>query len=48
MSKLDIALVQMRSGIDPARNLADAMDLIRQAADKGVSFVATPETTHLV
>lgn len=48
MSKLDIALVQMRSGTDPARNLVAAMDMIRQAADRGASLVATPETTHLV
>ena len=46
--KLDIALIQMRSGIDPERNLADAADLIRQAAAKGAKLIATPETTHLV
>ncbi|WP_203295064.1 carbon-nitrogen hydrolase family protein [Maricaulis parjimensis] len=48
MSKLDIALIQMRSGIDPAANLADASDLIRQAAGEGARLVATPEVTHLV
>lgn len=47
-TKLDIALVQMRSGIDPERNLTDASALIREAAASGARFVATPETTHLV
>lgn len=46
--KLDIALIQMRSGTDPERNLADAADLIRQAAAHGAKLIATPETTHLV
>lgn len=45
---IDIALVQMRSGIDPQANLANACRLIRDAAAQGASFVATPETTHLV
>ncbi|MBR9826476.1 MAG: carbon-nitrogen hydrolase family protein [Alphaproteobacteria bacterium] len=45
---LDIALVQMRSGIDPDRNLVIAERLIRQAAGEGAKLVATPETTHLV
>lgn len=48
MSKLDVALVQMRSGIDPEANIAAATDLIRQAAATGARLVATPETTHLV
>lgn len=47
-TKLDIALVQMRSGVDPERNLADASALIREAAATGARLVATPETTHLV
>lgn len=45
---LDIALIQMRSGTDPARNLAEAEAMIREAAAAGARFVATPETTHLV
>ena len=48
MSTLDIALVQMRSGIDPAANIEDATRLIREAAATGARLVATPETTHLV
>lgn len=47
-TSLDIALIQMRSGIDPQRNLEDAAVLIRQAAADGARLVATPETTHLV
>ena len=48
MSQLDIALVQMRSGIDPEANIKDAIRLIRDAAATGAQLVATPETTHLV
>lgn len=48
MSKIATALIQMRSGIDPAVNLAVASDLIRQAAAQGATLIATPETTHLV
>ncbi|WP_417478019.1 carbon-nitrogen hydrolase family protein [Maricaulis sp.] len=48
MSTIATALIQMRSGIDPAANLAMACDLIRQAAARGAMLVATPETTHLV
>lgn len=47
-TKLDIALVQMRSGIEPETNLRDATALIRDAASQGARLVATPETTHLV
>ncbi|WP_417495586.1 carbon-nitrogen hydrolase family protein [Maricaulis sp.] len=48
MSTIATGLIQMRSGIDPAANLAMACDLIRQAAARGAMLVATPETTHLV
>ncbi|WP_339747582.1 carbon-nitrogen hydrolase family protein [uncultured Maricaulis sp.] len=48
MSKIATALIQMRSGIDPAVNLAVASDLIRRAAAQGAMLIATPETTHLV
>ncbi|WP_417494725.1 carbon-nitrogen hydrolase family protein [Maricaulis sp.] len=48
MSTIATALIQMRSGIDPAANLAMASDLIRQAAAQGARLIATPETTHLV
>ncbi len=42
------ALIQMRSGIDPARNIDDAEAMIREAAAEGAQLIATPETTHLV
>ncbi len=42
---LRVGLVQMCSGRDIARNLRDATDLIRQAADGGASYVQTPEMT---
>lgn len=48
MAKIHIALVQMRSGTDPARNLDVAEAAIRQAASKGAKLVATPEVTNLV
>lgn len=43
-----VALVQMCSGIDPAANIEMACGMIRRAAGEGATFVATPETTHLV
>lgn len=43
-----VALIQMRSGIDPARNMDDAEAMIREAAASGARLIATPETTHLV
>ncbi|WP_297730596.1 carbon-nitrogen hydrolase family protein [uncultured Maricaulis sp.] len=45
---MEVALVQMRSGIDPTENVATASALIRAAAADGATFIATPETTHLV
>ncbi|MCP2669477.1 carbon-nitrogen hydrolase family protein [Maricaulaceae bacterium EIL42A08] len=45
---MKIALVQMRSGIDPARNIDDVEAMVREAAASGARFIATPETTHLV
>jgi predicted amidohydrolase len=48
MSQIDVALIQMRSGTDPAANLEIALAQIRAAAGEGASFIATPETTHLV
>jgi predicted amidohydrolase len=43
-----VAAVQMRSGIDRARNIADALLLIAEAAEMGAHFVATPEMTTAV
>ena len=42
------ALIQMRSGRDVAKNLADAADLVREAAGKGAQYVQTPEITTLM
>ncbi len=40
-------LVQMRSGRDMARNLADATAMIREAAGKGATYVLTPEVSNI-
>lgn len=42
------ALVQMRSGRDMARNVADASELIRDAVARGAGFVTTPEMTNIL
>jgi predicted amidohydrolase len=42
------ALIQMRSGRDMARNLADASDLIRAAKAQGASLISTPEMTNIL
>jgi len=42
------ACVQMRSGVDRTRNIADATSLIAEAAQKGAHFVLTPEMTNAV
>ncbi len=41
------ALVQMRSGLDMARNCDDATKLIREAAASGAKLVVTPEITNI-
>ncbi len=47
-NRLRTALVQMRSGINPAQNIKDANAMIREAAQKGAQLVCTPENTHLI
>ncbi|MBS0235380.1 MAG: carbon-nitrogen hydrolase family protein [Proteobacteria bacterium] len=42
------ALAQMRAGRDVGRNIADAIELIDEAADKGAEYVQTPECTTLM
>ena len=42
------ACVQMRSGIDRARNVEAAVALIDEAAQKGAHFIVTPEMTNAV
>jgi deaminated glutathione amidase len=41
------ALVQMRSGREMERNIADATALIREAAASGAQFISTPEVTNI-
>ena len=45
---LRVACIQMRSGVDPARNLADVTRQITEAAKQGAKFIATPEMTIAV
>lgn len=45
MRKLRAAVVQLRSGIEPAANRAAAMPLLREAATAGARLIATPENT---
>ena len=42
------ALVQMRSGRNPERNVADALTLIAEAAAQKADYVQTPECTTLL
>jgi hypothetical protein len=41
-------MIQMRSGLDPAANLAAALDLIDQAKTAGADYVLTPEMTNIL
>ena len=41
------ALVQVRSGVDMARNLSDASAMIREAVANGAQYVLTPEMTNI-
>src|SRR5919108_2261113 len=43
-----VGLVQMCSGRSVERNLADAGELIREAARQGAQYVQTPEITTLM
>ena len=45
---LRVGLVQMRTGRDVERNVADAGSLIREAARQGAQYVQTPEITTLM
>lgn len=48
MSKtFQAACVQLRTGLEPAANVADAAALIREAHSRGADFIATPEATVL-
>ena len=41
------ALIQMRSGVEMARNLSDASVMIGEAAAQGAQYVLTPEMTNI-
>lgn len=45
---LRAACVQMRTGLDRARNAEDAIALIREAAADGATLVVTPEMTNIL
>ena len=49
-SAFKVGLVQMRSGLEPAANLAAARGLIEQAAQAGADadYVLTPEMTNIM
>jgi deaminated glutathione amidase len=42
------ALIQLRTGRDMARNIADASALIEEAVRQGAEFVLTPEMTNIL
>lgn len=48
MQKFRAAAIQMRTGLDVASNIADAENLIRQAASDGANYVLTPEMTTIL
>ncbi len=48
MTTVNVACVQMRSGIDPGANVDAASVHIRQAAARGAQLIATPEMTSLL
>ncbi len=43
-----VALVQLRSGRDPAANLVTVEAMVREAAGRGATYVQTPEMTNLL
>jgi len=45
---MKIALLQLNSSDDPARNLADVLEKLRDAASQGARFALTPEVTNCV
>jgi len=47
-SAFKVGLVQMRSGLEPAANLATACSLVEQAARVGADYVLTPEMTNIM
>jgi deaminated glutathione amidase len=47
-ASLTVGLVQLTVGDDPAANLPQTLDLVRQAAAGGARLVLTPEATNLL
>ena len=47
-STFKVGLIQMRSGLDPAPNLAAAVALIDEAKGAGADYVLTPEMTNIL
>jgi predicted amidohydrolase len=43
-----VGLIQMRSGLTPAKNIDDAATLIAQAKAAGADYVQTPEMTNIL
>jgi predicted amidohydrolase len=48
MTRFTAACIQMRSGTQPPANIDAASILIREAAARGATFIATPEMTNVV
>lgn len=48
MDSIKVAVIQMRSGVDPAANIAIMNELVRDAASRGARYVQTPEMTGAV
>ena len=45
---LNVALIQMQTGRDPAANTAFVKEAVREAASKGAAYIQTPEMTGLL
>jgi predicted amidohydrolase len=48
MSQLNVACIQMRSGVEVNANIDAASAMIRRAAGEGAELIATPEMTSLL
>ena len=48
MASMRVAVVQLRSGRDPGRNLETVERLVRAAAAAGATYIQTPEMTNLL
>ena len=48
MSKFKAAAIQMRSGIEPKRNVETFEALVREAAGQGATYIQTPEMTGAI